>query len=89
MPAGEQARRIAVDLDAAVGVVGFTVAEFIHLQQILAGVPVRSACPPGSAPCEKQDLAGLDFGGAAEQGSKGGCDRRGEAAALRESLGRY
>ena len=52
-------------------------------------VPVRSACPPGSAPCEKQDLAGLDFGGAAEQGSQGHRDRRGEAAALRERPGRY
>jgi hypothetical protein len=50
VPAGEQARRIAVDLDAAVDVAGFTIAEFIHLQQILAGVPVPVSVPARVSP---------------------------------------
>lgn len=47
-----QARRIVADLDAAVDVVGFTVAEFIprqviHLQQILNGFPLISGTTAG------------------------------------------
>lgn len=43
-----QTRRIVADLDAAVDVAGFTIAEFIpwqviHLPQILAGFPLISA----------------------------------------------
>jgi arginase len=45
-------RRIVADLDAAVAVVGFTIAEFIarqviHLQQILVGFPLIFAAPAG------------------------------------------
>jgi arginase len=44
---GAQARRIVADLDAAVDVVAFTVAEFIprqviSLQQLLTGFPLIS-----------------------------------------------
>jgi len=60
-----QARRIVADLDAAVDVVGFTVAEFIprqvmHLQQLLNGFPLIS----GTA--EAEDHAGEDGEGGEE-----------------------
>jgi arginase len=47
-----QVRRIVADLNAAVDVVGFTVAEFIprqviHLQQILTGFPLISGTTAG------------------------------------------
>jgi arginase len=47
-----QARRIVADLDAAVEIVGFTIAEFIprqviRLQQILEGFPLISAKAAG------------------------------------------
>jgi arginase len=47
-----QARRIVADLDTAVDIVGFTVAEFIprqviHLQQILRGFPLISGTTAG------------------------------------------
>jgi arginase len=47
-----QVRRIVADIDAAAGVVGFTIAEFIprqvmHLQQILDGFPPISGTTAG------------------------------------------
>jgi arginase len=48
-----QVRRIAADIDAAVDVVGLTIAEFIprqvmHLQQILNGFPLISGTAKGA-----------------------------------------